>query len=223
MRGRSERTASSRSRAARVPSSPPDEDEMQGLPTMSICSRTRASSTQTAPDSSRSSADRARGLRRAAARRRGRGQTLASTRFTWSRPVPLLHCVRGGGRSARPRLLNARSSRWRLAARRRDASALKVHLTRSIPSRADGGIAMGAVEGVEIANMHHQTATREERLAKAAARCRPSRPGSSRSARAREPASVREPGRDASHRGRPDDEPIDRGSRRCDRSTPRPR
>ena len=46
-----------------------------------------------------------------------------------------------------------------------DASALKVHVHTDDPGRAlTLGIALGVVEGVEIANMHHQTAQREERL-----------------------------------------------------------
>lgn len=46
-----------------------------------------------------------------------------------------------------------------------DSSALKVHVHTDDPGRALMlGTAMGVVEGVEIANMHHQTAQREERL-----------------------------------------------------------
>ena len=46
-----------------------------------------------------------------------------------------------------------------------DATALKVHVHTDDPGRAlTLGIAQGVVEGVEIANMHHQTAQREERL-----------------------------------------------------------
>ncbi len=46
-----------------------------------------------------------------------------------------------------------------------DPSALKVHVHTDDPGRAlTLGIAIGVVEGVEIANMHHQTAQREERL-----------------------------------------------------------
>ncbi len=46
-----------------------------------------------------------------------------------------------------------------------DPSALKVHVHTDDPGRAlTFGIAVGVVEGVEIANMHHQTAQREERL-----------------------------------------------------------
>jgi DAK2 domain fusion protein YloV len=46
-----------------------------------------------------------------------------------------------------------------------DASALKVHVHTDDPGRAlTLGTAVGVVEGVEIANMHHQTAQREERL-----------------------------------------------------------
>jgi fatty acid kinase len=46
-----------------------------------------------------------------------------------------------------------------------DESALKVHVHTDDPGRALAlGTAVGVVEGVEIANMHHQTAQREERL-----------------------------------------------------------
>ena len=46
-----------------------------------------------------------------------------------------------------------------------DTSALKVHVHTDDPGHAlTLGTAVGVVEGVEIANMHHQTAQREERL-----------------------------------------------------------
>jgi DAK2 domain fusion protein YloV len=46
-----------------------------------------------------------------------------------------------------------------------DSTALKVHVHTDDPGQAlTLGIAQGAVEGVEIANMHHQTTQREERL-----------------------------------------------------------
>jgi uncharacterized protein len=46
-----------------------------------------------------------------------------------------------------------------------DATALKVHVHTNDPGQALAfGTAIGVVEGVEIANMHHQTAQREERL-----------------------------------------------------------
>jgi DAK2 domain fusion protein YloV len=46
-----------------------------------------------------------------------------------------------------------------------DDSALKVHVHTDDPGAAlTAAIAMGTVEGIEIANMHHQTATREARL-----------------------------------------------------------
>jgi uncharacterized protein len=46
-----------------------------------------------------------------------------------------------------------------------DDTALKVHVHTDEPGRAlTLGTAVGVVEGVEIANMHHQTAQREERL-----------------------------------------------------------
>ena len=46
-----------------------------------------------------------------------------------------------------------------------DDSALKVHLHTDDPGAAlTAAVAMGTVEGIEIANMHHQTATREARL-----------------------------------------------------------
>ena len=46
-----------------------------------------------------------------------------------------------------------------------DSTALKVHVHTDDPGKALAfGTAVGVVEGVEIANMHHQTAQREERL-----------------------------------------------------------
>jgi DAK2 domain fusion protein YloV len=46
-----------------------------------------------------------------------------------------------------------------------DSTALKVHIHTNDPGQALAfGTALGVVEGVEIANMHHQTAQREERL-----------------------------------------------------------
>ena len=46
-----------------------------------------------------------------------------------------------------------------------DETALKVHVHTDDPGKAlTLGTAVGVVEGVEIANMHHQTAQREERL-----------------------------------------------------------
>ena len=49
-----------------------------------------------------------------------------------------------------------------------DDTALKVHVHTDDPGRAlTLGTAVGTVEGVEIANMHHQTAQREERLLEA--------------------------------------------------------
>jgi hypothetical protein len=49
-----------------------------------------------------------------------------------------------------------------------DRSALKVHVHTDDPGRALSlGVARGAIEGVEIANMHEQTHRREERLLRA--------------------------------------------------------
>ena len=49
-----------------------------------------------------------------------------------------------------------------------DPSALKVHVHTDEPGLAlAAGTALGVVEGVEIANMHAQTAQREERLTEA--------------------------------------------------------
>jgi hypothetical protein len=46
-----------------------------------------------------------------------------------------------------------------------DSTALKVHVHTDDPGHAlNLGTAVGVVEGIEIANMHHQTAQREERL-----------------------------------------------------------
>jgi hypothetical protein len=51
-----------------------------------------------------------------------------------------------------------------------DATALKVHVHTDDPGHAlTLGTAVGVVEGVEIANMHHQTAQREERLSEGGA------------------------------------------------------
>ncbi len=50
-----------------------------------------------------------------------------------------------------------------------DASALKVHVHTDDPGAAlSTATAMGMIEGIEIANMHHQTVAREERLLDAA-------------------------------------------------------
>ena len=50
-----------------------------------------------------------------------------------------------------------------------DTSALKVHLHTDNPGAAISAATMlGVVEAVEIANMHHQTAQREDRLLESA-------------------------------------------------------
>ena len=55
-----------------------------------------------------------------------------------------------------------------------DDSALKVHVHTDDPGAAlVGRRRSGVVEGVEIANMHRQTAEREERLLELGARCSP--------------------------------------------------
>jgi hypothetical protein len=55
-----------------------------------------------------------------------------------------------------------------------DASALKVHVHTDEPGLAlAAGTALGVVEGVEIANMHAQTAQREERLSETPATALP--------------------------------------------------
>ena len=81
--------------------------------------------------------------------------------------VPLLHGVRRRGRGAR-------QGRARERARARSATRCSSSATRprsrctctpTIPGRRSRSArALGVVEGVEIANMHHQTAQREERL-----------------------------------------------------------
>ena len=86
--------------------------------------------------------------------------------------------------------------------------------------RSSLGTAVGVVEGVEIANMHHQTAQREERLLDgvAVAHAARSRRGSSRSARGAGNRRLFESlGATSRHRGRPDDEPVRRGHPRGDR------
>ena len=92
-----------------------------------------------------------------------------------------------------------------------DESALKVHVHTDDPGAAlSAGIAMGTVEGVEIANMHHQTAAREERLLGGGRPAADARDGSRRGLPgAGKPTTLREPRRDASHRGRSDHESVD--------------
>ena len=78
-----------------------------------------------------------------------------------------------------------------------DPTALKVHVHTDDPGRAlTLGTALGVVEGVEIANMHVQTAQREERLLEGSSSygSQRSRPGSSPSARAVATAALRELG-----------------------------
>ena len=81
--------------------------------------------------------------------------------------VPLLHGLRRRGRGPR-RAPRSRTS-WSASATRcsssATATALKIHVHTDDPGRALAlGTALGAIEGVEIANMHRQTVEREERL-----------------------------------------------------------
>ena len=104
-----------------------------------------------------------------------------------------------------------------------DPTALKVHVHTDDPGRAlTLGTAVGAVEGVEIANMHVQTAQREGRLLESvpAAGLPMLETGSSPCARARKSAPVRKPRRHARDRGRSVDEPVGRGHPRGDRGGP---
>ena len=100
-----------------------------------------------------------------------------------------------------------------------DPTALKVHVHTDDPGRAlTLGTALGVVEGVEIANTHVQTAQREERLLEGAPTpVATLETGLVAVCPAREPAAVREPRRDARHRGRPVDEPVGGRHRRGDR------
>ena len=98
-----------------------------------------------------------------------------------------------------------------------DATALKAHVHTDDPGSAlRAGTALGVIERVEIANMHLQSAQREERLSQAGAGRSPDRGRRGRHRRGQPPA-VREHGRDWDRRRRRDDEPVDRGAARCDR------
>ena len=167
----------------------------------------------------RSRRDRARhGLRRdwggdpgsAGSRRR----PSASMRFTWSCPS-----------SATARSSSSKGRTWTRTRSRRelerigdsllvvgDSTALKVHVHTDDPGRrSHSARRSGVVEGVEIANMHVQTAQRRGTTPRGwcADRARNARDGPRRRvSRAREPSAVREPGRHARHRGRPVDEPV---------------
>ena len=123
----------------------------------------------------------------------------------------------------RPRRRRARArarAARRLAARRRRPDGAQGARAHRRPGRALSlGVARGTIGGVEIANMHAQTA--RARGAPAACRARtPSStlaPGSSPSRRA--PATARSSRASARSRGRrrPDDEPVDRRPPRRDR------
>ena len=92
-----------------------------------------------------------------------------------------------------------------------DPSALKVHVHTDDPGAAlAAGTRLGTIEGIEIANMHKQTAERSERLldtvpdpgSDARDGHRRRRPGH------RQPAPLRGVRRGARDRGRADDEPV---------------
>ena len=102
-----------------------------------------------------------------------------------------------------------------------DRTALKVHVHTDDPGAALSlGVAQGTIDGIEIANMHQQTAQREARLLQAVADAARVPRGCVRARRGRggcrEPAPVREP-RGGGRRRRHDDEPVDRRSRGGDR------
>ena len=105
-----------------------------------------------------------------------------------------------------------------------DETALKVHVHTDDPGQAlTLGTAVGVVEGVEIANMHHQTAQREERLLEGnvPSADRDSRDGPRRGVPGtRESQALRRPRRHAGHRRRPVHEPVREGHPRGDRGRP---
>ena len=99
-----------------------------------------------------------------------------------------------------------------------DESALKIHVHTDDPGAALSlGTARGAISGVEIADMHVQTAEREDRLTAACRLDRRPVRRRGRRRRQRQPAPLRESRRRSDRRGRPVDEPVDRGHPRGDR------
>ena len=162
------------------------------------------------------------------------GRPSAATRSTRSSPS-YRYCTGSSSRARR----STRTS-WKTRARedRRlapvvgDDRALKVHVHTDDPGAGalarDG--ASESIEGVEIANMHHQTAQREERLPEGASTAAPADADDGLVAVAPgrgQPAAVREPRRDARDRGRPVDEPVGEGDPRrhrggSDAERPRP-
>ena len=159
--------------------------------------------------------DRGAHLRRAAAR----GRRSRADRRRGDPPgglsLPLLRGLRRHGR--RPRRGRARARAWRRSATRSSSSAtrraLKAHVHTDDPGAAlRAGTALGVIERVEIANMHLQSAQREERLSHSRGRHGPD-DGGRRGGRGRgQPAALREHGRDRHRRRRRDDEPIDGGA-----------
>ena len=104
-----------------------------------------------------------------------------------------------------------------------DATALKAHVHTDDPGSAlRAGTALGVIERVEIANMHLQSAQREERLSQPRLGRSPDRGRRGRHRRG-QPPTVREHGRDRDRRRRRDDEPVDRGLLLGDRERARAR
>ena len=180
---------------------------------------------------SRPGRDRARSRSRASPasrsrRRRLRARRWASTRSTWScRSTATARCSSSRGSGSTRSRSKARSSR---SATPSSSSATtprsRCTSTPTTPGSAlSAATTVGVVEGVEIANMHRQTAAARGAAARAAgsialpdARDRARR----RLPRRGQPPALREPRGDACHRGRSDDEPLDRGDRRGDRGDP---
>ena len=153
------------------------------------CCARRASSTPAAPACSRSSAASPPSSRASRCRRRRAEASSASTRCTRS-SREFRYCtvfvVEGEGLDAdgaRAELEPLGDSLLVVG----DATALKVHVHTDDPGAALSlGVALGTLERVEIANMHAQTAQREERLLRRALPdAPPRRPRWSPSSRAR--------------------------------------
>ena len=151
------------------------------------CSARRASSTRARPGCSRSSAgSRPRSPARRCPSRRQREelgieaihQELSRYRYC------TVFVVEGDGSTPTRSSRSSSGSATRCSSSATD-NALKVHVHTDDPGRALSlGVARGAIDGVEIANMHAQTQQREERLLHAVAGRRPDARASSRSRRA---------------------------------------
>ena len=137
--------------------------------------------------------------------------------------LPLLHGLRGRGRGARPRGARGRSSSS--SATRCSSSATRPRSrctsTPTIPARRSRSAPrVGTIDGIEIANMHEQTRAARGAAARVVPDAPPARDDGRRRGRRgrREPRALREPRRASARsdrRGRPDDEPVDRGPARA--------